>query len=269
MGLGGFTSGGNATFLTIGMGADEKGRPRAVIGRRAKQGDPGAVQVFKKENDPALDKDGNPVYRTEYLFIEGTVTKIERKPGFDEKPDGKLAIYIGDASGEYCLELNKTTSSGKVNEYWLDFALRCDDIDWSKPVRFSPYSIPDEREPKYSNKHLVPSQGGQKIMKKYKIKWLREPGAELDPNQPPPFTYDADEGAWRKGKTLRWLEDGPIQRAIDKVAFLNGAPSGINDGFDSLGKVPIENQQEVYGDGAPPIGVDDMPFGEDDDVPFL
>jgi hypothetical protein len=240
------------------MGKDDKGRPAAVVAKKAKQGDPGAVQVFKKENDPALDKDGNPVYRTEYLFIEGRVTKIERRAGFDEKPDGKLSIYIGDGSGEYCLELNKTTSSGKVNEYWLDFALRCDDIDWDKPVRFSPYSIPDEKDPKYSNKHLVPSQGGQKIMKKFKIKWLREPDAELDPTQPPPFVFDSDEGVWRKGKTLRWLEEGPIQRAIDRVAFLNETPP-VDETDTTL---PPEDMQAVYGESAgrpvpPPIGFED------------
>lgn len=223
MALGGFNTGGNSTYLTIGIGVDEghknkqypKGKPRAVVGRKAQKGDPGAVQVFNADGTPSISKKtGEEVYRTEFAFIEGVVTKIERA---DSDFGANLNISMVDLTGDsFTLQLKR----GK--DYWIDFALRCEDIDWSRPVKFSPYSIPDEKDPKYSNRHLVPSQGGAKVMKKWKISWMRElPTEPLPSNEPPPYTYDVDEAEWKKGKTLNWLDAGPIQRAIDKVAFLN------------------------------------------------
>lgn len=218
MGLGGFSTGGNATFLRIGMGKDDKGGDRAIIGRRAQEGDPGAVQVMFKDEPVIVD--GKPVYRTEHAFIEGNVVAIERtQPEFNGKKVDMLVIRIDSGGEQYALQIPKG------DDYWLDLACRCPNVDWSKSVKLQPYSIPQE-DSKYSNRFLVIYQDGGKVEKAHKVKWMREVPDDYvqDAAQPPPFTYDADESAWRKGKTLRWLDEGPIQKAIDKVKFLNEQP---------------------------------------------
>jgi hypothetical protein len=103
MGLGTFKSGGNATYLTIGSGKDEKGRNRAVIGKRAKHDDPGAVQVFGKDGKPQTDKDGNNIYRTEYPDVQGLITKIERDSG---DYGDRLNLHIADGDTSFILQLN-------------------------------------------------------------------------------------------------------------------------------------------------------------------
>jgi len=258
MGLGSFNSGGNATFLRIGMGVDDKGNPRAIIGRRAKAGDPGAVKVLFKD-EPVMDADGNPIYRTEHAFVEGTITSIERtQPEFNGKKVDVLNLHINSGGQQFSLQLTKG------DDYWLDFALRCDNADFGKSIKLQPYSIPQENNPKYSNRFLVIYQDGGKVEKKYKVKWMKETpeGYTPEPDQPPPYTYDADENAWRKGKTLRWLDEGPIQRAIDKVAFLNEQPE--------VEKRPIEDQQNVYGGVPAPTAADmpPMPNEPEDHLPF-
>ena len=47
MALPSFSTPNNATYLRVGVGEDDKGRKRAVLARRVKEGTPGAVQVFK------------------------------------------------------------------------------------------------------------------------------------------------------------------------------------------------------------------------------
>lgn len=216
-------SGGNATFLRIGIGKDEKGRENAVIGKGAKKGDPGAVQVFKFDGSPALDKNDNPVYRIEYGAIEGRVVKIERaQPEFNGVKVDVLNIHFDTGDDMLCLQLGVPTPK-KSGDYWLDFALRCADIDWSKDLTLTPYSIPQEDNPKFSNRLLVPSQGGQKIKRKWMIAWHKEntPAPEPEPGHPPAYIYDHEEGEWKRKKVWNWLDQNPIQMAIDKVEFLN------------------------------------------------
>lgn len=207
-GLGSFSRNSNATYLTVGMGKDDKGRDRAVIGRRAKKGDPGAVQVFKADGTPSTNKKtGEEVWRTEYGFVEGTVSRIERAS--NEYGD-RLNIHLSAGVDSFILQLERG------DYYWVDFAHRADNIDFARPVKFQPFSIPREDNPKKSNKMLVAYQGGK--VEKVKFDELGKEGSHA------PF-YDEDEKGWRFGKRDRFLDEGPIQRAIEKVEFLNNIPS--------------------------------------------
>lgn len=210
MGLGSFSTGGSATYLRIGMGKDDKGNPRAIIGKRAKEGDPGAVQVFKADGNPAIDKDGHAVYRTEHAFIEGVVKRIARdEPEYNGKKVEVLNITIDAGVGQlFVLQLDKG------DQYWGDLALRMPGIDWTKSVKLVPYSIPREDNPDKRNRYFVPYQGGNKIVKAWDEK--------SDPaTAPPPPVFDKDEKKWLWGKRNNWLDVNVVQEAIDMVAFLN------------------------------------------------
>lgn len=241
-GLGGFNNSSNSAFLTIGMGIDEdhknkqypNGTPRAVIGRRAKKGDPGAVQVFKSDGTPSLTKKDNAeVYRTEYGFIEGTVTGMSR----DSSDYGdRLSLHISAGRDSFILQLDRGS------RYWVDFAHRCDNIDFSKPMKLTPYSIPREDNPKKSNQMLVAYQNG----KIEKVKF-----DEVGPEGTHAVYFDKDENEWRFGKRDRFLDEGPIQRAIDKVEFLNSVPDDTDAeevpgeepaGMDRMDDVPSEEE---------------------------
>jgi len=242
-GLGGFSSGGNATYLRVGIGKDEKGRDRAVIGKRAKEGDPGAVQVMFREGEAAKDKDGNPVYRIEYGYIDGMITKIEREQAeFNGKTVDLLNLTFSTDQGAYRLQLTRG------DDYWIDFALRCKGIDWTKPVKITPYSIPQENNPKFSNRLLVPSQGDEKIKRLFMLKWHKEEGAapEPEPGTPPPYTYDHEEGAWKRKKTWNWLDQNCVQEAIDKVSFLNNAGATVDDEAHATG-IPASELEQAFG----------------------
>lgn len=218
MGLGSFTTKSNTTYLRIGIGEDEKGRQRAIIGKRSKEGTPGAVQVFKAAGDPALDKDGNTVWRTEYAFIEGTVVAINRATkNYGGKDTEELEIEIVDNGELFTLQVEKGS------DYWLDLALRMPNVDWTKPVRLQPYSIPQENKPEFSNRLLIPYVGDVMAERKWKIQWIKGDGAGVivAPGDPPPFTYDDDEAKWKKRKTFNWLDEHAVEEAIGKVKFLH------------------------------------------------
>ncbi len=265
-GLGDFSTGGNATMLRIGMGKDEKDRDRAVIGRRAKAGDPGAV-TYMFGDETVKDKDtGEPLYRTEHSFIEGVVRKIERaQPEYNGKKVEVLNLHFDTGSGTYSLELKKG------NDYWVDFALRCADIDWSKSVRLTPYSIPQEDNPKFSNRLLVPSQGGTKIKRKWMLKWHKEDGVtapEPAAGEPPAYTYDFEEAEWKKRKVWNWLDQNPIQEAIDKVTFFNnGIVEDMEPGAEPA--TALDAASNTAAERAKASAVDMPPVvGDEDDLPF-
>lgn len=242
-GLETFRNRSNTTFLRIGMGKDDKGRPRAVLGRRAKEGEPGAVRVFKAKGEPATDKDGNNVYRHEFGAITGRVIRIERKEvTFSGAPQQMLEIELVDDSGElFTIQLDRG------DRYWSDLACRMNAIDWSKPVRLAPFSIARENDPDKRNNMLVAYQDGTKIEKV----WNKDtPEGE----GPPPAVYDADEKKWMWGKRNNWLDQNPIQTAINKVAFLNSTSIAGDPGIDE-DVPPIDEQHE------PPVTEDEIdPF---------
>lgn len=208
MGLGSFSTGGSATYLRIGMGKDDKDRPRAIIGKRAKEGDPGAVQVFKADGNAAVDKDGNTVWRTEHAFIEGMVRKIERaQPEYNGKAVDVLNITFDTGLGAlYILQLEKG------DPYWGDIAQRMPNIDWEKPVKLQPYSIVRDDDPDKRNRILMAYQGGEKVPKA----WNKDSDPATAPPQP---VYDEDEKKWLWGKRNNWLDANPVQKAIDIVTF--------------------------------------------------
>lgn len=234
-GLGGFGSGSNGTFLTIAMGVDHKNRPRAVIGRRANAGDPGAVQVFKSDGTPSLSKkDNSEIYRTEHKDLEGMIIKMERQES-DYGP--RLNISV-DASGTpFILQLDRGSP------YWVDFAQRCDNIDFSKPIRLQPFCIAREDDPKKFNRMVCGYQDG-KLAEKVKFEEIGQDGTHS-------AKFDEDEKKWLFGRRDNFLDQGPIQRAIDKVAFLNGADTDEH----SAGAAESEFDQ-AFGGG----GVDDLPY---------
>lgn len=232
-GLGKRSGGGNSTYLRIGMGKDEKGRDCAIISRRAKEGEPGAVPVMFKDEHIKDKKSGEPLFRTEFDYIDGMVTGIEREqPDYGTGPVDVLNLNISTSQGLFRLQMQKG------DDYWLDFALRCADIDWSKEVKINPYSIPQEDNPKYNNRFLVLSQAGQKVGRKWKIGWHKDENTPSvqEEGAPPPYILDHDEKKWKKRKVWNWLDENPIQEAIDKVAFLNTAEAGddepLQDGHD-------------------------------------
>ena len=74
----------------------------------------------------------------------------------------------------------------------LIYAHRCDNIDFSKPMKLTPYSVPREDNPKKSNQMLVAYQEGTKIEK---VKF-----AEVGPEGTHAPYLDEDEGKWMFGK---------------------------------------------------------------------
>lgn len=245
-GLGSFNTGGNSTYLRIGMGLDEKERPRAIIAKRAKQGDPGAVAVTKKGGEPALDKEQNQVYRTEHAFVEGAVIRMERaQPEYNGKKMDVLNITFDAGHGQLL-----TLQLDKGDAYWGDFALRLPNIDFTKPLKLQPFSIPREDNPDKRNRYLVAYQGGSKVEKFW--------NKDSDPETAPPQPYlDEDEGKWMWGKRNNWIDQNPIQNAIDKVEFLNNKPSE----FTALDAAAATAQGRALEDNElPPHELDDMPW---------
>lgn len=247
MGLGGFNNDSNSTYLTIGMGKDEKGRDRAVIGRRARKGDPGAVQVFNHDGTPAKSKDGDEIYRTEYGFVEGIINKIERTSG--EYGD-RLGIHITAGVESFILQLDRGS------RYWVDFAHRCNNINFGKPVKLHPYSIPREDDPKKSNQLLVAYQDGAKV-EKWKFEEISKGGSHE-------VYFDEDEKEWRFGKRDRFLDEGPIEKAIQKVIAFNNLPMDDDD-------TPVTSDPQASYGATPPDDVP-LPVAADepggDDAPF-
>jgi len=238
-GVGG--GGGNATYLRIGMGKDDKGRDCAIIGKRAKEGDPGAVpSLFKGE--PVLDKDGKPVYRTEHGAVDGMVTSIERdQPEYNGKKVEVLNLLFATSQGDFRLQLTKG------DDYWVDFAQRARGVDWSKPVKLTPRSIPQENNPKFSNRMLIPSQGGENVKRQFMLKWHKEGELpEQEPGMPPPYTYDAEEGEWKRKKVWNWLDQNVIQEAIDRVEFLNGGSAPADEADQATG-IPASELEQAFG----------------------
>ena len=222
MGLGEFKTRSNAKRLRVGMGTDDKGRPRAVIAVRSTEGAPGAVQVFKASGEAALDKDGNTVWRREYEDISGKVVKIERNSTeYNGKDIHTLDITIADGLDLYVLQLDRG------DEYWGDFAQRAPGVDWSKPVRFAPYSIPREHNPEKRDRLLVVYQDGNKVERFFK---------KDDPNGPPKPVFDEDEKKWLWGKRNNWLDNGPVEEAIKTVTYMSEAGSvpGAGENFDDI-----------------------------------
>jgi hypothetical protein len=221
MGLGEFTTRSNATYLRIGMGVDDKDRPRAVIAKRCKEGTPGAVQVFKASGDPALDKDGNTVWRMEYPNVEGMVAKIVRSvQEYNGKDIHTLDIHIEDGGSLFILQIDRG------DEYWGDFAMRCPNIKWDKPVKLCPYSIPREDNPEKRNRILMVYQGDEKVQRA----WNKE-----STDGPPQPVFDEDEKKWMWGKRNNWLDNGPIEEAIKLVSYTDRTTvPGEGANFDDI-----------------------------------
>lgn len=233
MGLGSFSTGGNATYLRIGMGKDDKDRPRAIIGKRAKEGDAGAVQVFKADGNAAVDKDGNAVYRTEHAFIEGMVKSIERaNPEYNGKAVDVLNITFDTGAGVlYVLQLEKG------DPYWGDLAQRMPNINWEKPVKLQPYSIVRDDDPDKRNRILMAYQGGEKVARAW--------NKDSDPaTAPPKPVFDEDENKWLWGKRNNWLDANPVQKAIDIVAF-NAAHPVLDEPEAAVEKTAMDAMVET------------------------
>lgn len=275
MGLGSFSTGSSATYLRIGMGVDTdrktkehpNGTPRAIIGKRVKEGVPGAVQVFTADGTPALDKDGKTVWRTEHAYIEGLVTKMERIRREQNGGEKEVLQMSIDTGGEvFILQLDRplTNKENGKRAYWEDFALRMPNIDWSKPIKLQPFAIPQDDNPEYMNKFLVPYQEGKKVEKSRKVKWLKGEDAKGDIEQHMPcYVYDEDEKEWRYKKAWNWLDQHCVEVAIEKLKFLNTPHE--ETALDAAAQYAQTKAAQA------PVAAEQNPFpmpGDDDDLTF-
>lgn len=191
----------SSTRLTVGISKDDKGREHAVIGMRCDESTPGAKMVYKKANEPALDKNGNPVYRLEYDYVEGLILGLAK----EETDFGKfLSITIRDGANTYRLRLERGS------RYWTDFLMRLDNVRLTAPVRLSPYSIKEEGK-KSANQGIAMRQDGDKVERV----WNQANGYE---GGPPQAEFDEDEQEWKFGKRNNWLEKNVLDKAIEFLA---------------------------------------------------
>lgn len=197
MALGNNQRNGGYTSLSVRTSTDDKGRKRAVIAKRCTKDAPGARIVTKADGMPALDKEGNNVYRLEFDYIEGRIVKLEKRTS---DYGDFLDVMIHDDE-VYMLSL------GRGDRYWGDFMQRLLNVDPSKPVRLTPYNIEDDG--KY-NQGISMVQNGQKVTRK----WTKENNYE---GGPPQAEYDEFEKQWRFGKRNAWLEANVLDVFVTKL----------------------------------------------------
>lgn len=231
MGLGtNDNSSSGATFLSVRISTDAKGRKHAILAKRCDQGTPGAKQVFKADGNPAVTKDGDNVYRLEYDWVEGSIVKLEKHEADygGGKTQSYLHVHIRDGADLYVLSLDRG------DRYWSDFLLRLPMVDPTKPVVFQPYSIADEEGK--TNQGISMKQGGQKVERR----WNKERGYD---GGPPAATFDEDEQEWKYGKRNRWMEEHILDPIAQEIAALDApaepakaAPSAasVEDDDDGL-----------------------------------
>lgn len=219
--------------LKVGVTTDDKGRKKSIIGMRCKEGDKDSKPVYKKDGTPALDKDGNAVYRLEFDYIEGRITKLEQS----QTDFGNfLEVTIEDGTSAWVLQLVRG------DRYWTDFVMRLPMLDLGAPVRMSPYSI--ENADGKHNMGIAMRQAGEKIERK----WTAANGYE---GGPPMAEFNEDEGKWMFGKRNRWLDEmvvGPVRAKLASTAPLS-PPAAVAPAPVSGGDLPSEE-------------------GDNDDLPF-
>lgn len=189
---------GGATMLSVRMTTDEKGRKNAIVAKRCTKDTPGAKMVTKADGMPALDKEGNHVFRLEFDFIEGRITKLEKR----ESPFGEFLDVTIEDGERYVLSMERG------DRYWGDFLQRLLNVDLSASVKLTPYSI--EEDGKY-NQGIAMRQYGAKIERK----WNSANGYE---GGPPQAEYDDFEKQWRFGKRNAWLEKNVLEVVCEKLA---------------------------------------------------
>lgn len=200
MALGTNNETGYITYLSVRTSTDDKGRRRAVITKRCKKDDPGAKLITRADGKEALDKDGNPAYRLEFDYLEGTITKIERRT----TEFGKyLDIHIRD-DRDYILSLDRG------DRYWYDFLQRILNVNIEKPLRLIPYNI--EEDGSY-HIGIAMRQDGMKI----KRRWTSENGYAGGP--PPAEQKEVnEEQVWDFGKRNAWLDTNVVDVLSEKLA---------------------------------------------------
>jgi len=225
------TNQGGATFLSVRISTDAKGRKNAVLAKRCDEGTPGARQIFKADGSPALTKEGQTCWRLEYDAIEGFITRLEKH---EAEWGNYLHIHIKDGADKFVLSLDRG------DRYWSDFLLRLPLLTPQTLTKFQPYSIADE-DGKKTNQGISMRQFGKKVERR----WSKEAGYE---GGPPQATFDEDEQEWKWGKRNKWMEEN----ILDPIAQ------------DYEGAHPLEDQpmpdQPEPGDGPPPHSEDDLPF---------
>lgn len=203
---------GGSTFLSVRMGVDDRGRKKAILAKRSTAETPGARQVFKGNGDPALDKDGNNVYRLEYAAINGRITGMETvQSEFNGKPVRYLNIGIEDRGERFVLVLERG------DRYWSDFMMRLPMLDLGKPVRLAPYAI--EEDGKF-NQGVSMQQDGNKVPRK----WTKENNYEGGPPMAEQIEIN-DEVKWDFGKRNKWLEANVLDPAIAYLSKSTAQPS--------------------------------------------
>jgi hypothetical protein len=210
--------------LRIGISTDDKGRKKAVIGMNCPEGTPGAKAVEKAEGQPALDKNGKQVYRLEYDYVEGKITRMENK----ETDFGKfLDVTISDGKDVFTLRLERG------ERYWSDFLQRVPLVDFAKPLRLTPYNFKDEEGKTKAGISIL--QEGHKI----KHRWNKENGYV---GGPPQAEYDDDEEQWKFGKRNKWLEENVLIPAQEQLSY-SGAPVPKGDG--TLAETPADDLNDL------------------------
>ena len=192
---------GGATFLTVRMGTDAKGRKKAILAKRCSPEEIGAKQVFKANGDPALNKDGEAVYRLEFPALFGKITKLAKAESeYNGKTVRYLQVHVMDRGELYVLTLERG------DRYWSDFLMRLPMIDLDVPVRLAPYAI--EEDGKF-NQGISMRQDDEKISRK----WTKENDYKDGPPMAEQVTVN-DEVQWDFGKRNKWLEE----RVVDPTA---------------------------------------------------
>lgn len=230
----------DGTKLSIGFSKDDKGRPKAVIGMRVPAGTPKAKQVFKVDGSPALDKDNKEVYRLEYDFLAGRIVALkDREQEFNGKITKYLDVHVNDVGDLYVLSLPRG------ERYWSDLLLRLNNVDLTKDVKLTPYSIKDDETGK-TGKFLIPYQDGKKVERS----WSRD-NNEGGPPQPTQMVVN-EENVWDWGPRNKWLEENVLAPAREKLSFLSTPAEG--DAPKAMAPVDGDLNNE------PPVDEDDLPF---------
>ena len=203
---------GGATFLTVRMGTDDKGRKRAILAKRCPADTPGAKQVFKANGEAAVNKDGDAVYRLEYPALTGQIFKLESTESeYNGKTVKYLQVHVSDQGEHYILTLERGY------RYWSDFLMRLPNVRLSEPVRLAPYAI--EEDGKF-NQGISMKQNERKVERK----WNAANGYENGPPMAEQIEIN-DEVKWDFGKRNRWMEANVLAEAIEELKVVGGDPA--------------------------------------------
>lgn len=209
--------------MQLGFGEEQKYTyikiENGKITVQAKEGDPKAKSrtIEKGQNK------GKVVWFKEYPSFTGIIQSVKLRQSPWSKFDKLISITF---KGAYCLDIPVDSPYGN------SFAMRCQNIDLDKPVKFAPYKIEREDKPGKFNQGVVLYQESGKV--EPSLNWKEHVPSMVKLNRP------INGSEWDKSDQIkffedhlsRWIEDNNLAQGNSFSAFGSEEGEGLNEDPD-------------------------------------